>query len=434
MNGIFRSSLFAAVIALPNLAQADPWAIVASGFTDDTQGDVRDAIYSIDIGKNGSPKVYGPFLQGELGESSNDIFDVAVLPNHTEALVTLFGASRVLRINISNPKKPVVTGAVDLTYDTVDENGDPVTYGLFAEDIAVSPDGSLAIVSDGGFSPYLAFIDLKEFKLKSIQLLQVDDPASPGDKISIYANACAIASDNKTVLLADYYNSSVSYGKLQWSKDSLYDIKSLFLCDQVDPADATICLGTQSAPVNIAISPNGKTAIVASASATLDPAGASTPAGGLVNVLQITSPGVVVAGKSFILDGLPVNDNLNAGGPGGNQSVAFGSNTWAYVLTQPSYDDVNSQVRKNRLAKLKITAPGKGKVVNSNLAPLASEGTSQLFGVDTLDVGASNRYILTSNPTQSGGTNILTLIDQNANKLTGVPLRADAIPVGVAFK
>ena len=478
MNKLANFSLLAATLSLPVGAWAAPWAIVATQFKElpeCTAGlvDCRDGIYTIDLGYS-TPKVYGPFLQDQIDPERDPpttpptyvkgIFDLAVRPGGNEVLVSIFAASEVVRIDVSDPKNPQYAGRLKMEYDTgmLDEFNQPVIYSFWAEDIAITPDGKTAIVSDGGFSPFLGFIDLNQWKLKNIQklvcddpLLDCDDPYNPGEKIQYYAQANAIAPDNQTVLFVDYFGGMIHHGKLNPTQDGIVDIQSIPSCSQPDPSDPQNCLGMLGRPVNITLSPPspmGTTAIV-NLAAVEDPSwGPGVRRDGYVNVLKISPSGQVTPGTPFFIGGLPRDKApLDASSAGGNQSTAFGLRNRAYVLTQPIPTiPTGSQLRltapggsitlpvasdpRNILAELRVIAPGQVTLVNSNFAALASEGTSQLFGVDSLASSPLAPFILASNPTVSGGTNKLTLVNPMVGTKKTIALREDAIPVGIDIK
>ena len=362
---------------------------------------------------NGNSEVHGPFLVGELGADAGLILDVSPIPGTKNVLVSNFGDSKVFKVDVSNPLNPSVQGGIDL--------------GFFAEDIAVTSDGKTALVTDGGFSSTVAFIDIPSWTLKNV----FDLPTG------MYAQSVAIAPDNKTVVMADYFGSKVIYGKINSAKDGLENVGGIFLCDQIDPLDSSKCLGMQGYPVNTSISPDGKTAIISIASVALS--NGDFPDQGYVGVLKIDSSGVQPASPLF-LGGLPVKPvgfDPTKGPAGGNQSVAFSSGSTAWVLTQP-VDPAGSE-SNNRLARLSITggltvgSSTKVTVADSNVAELASVGKSQLFGVDTLAT-YSTRFVLASNPTLSGGVSDLTLYDAGNKTKAVVTLPNGAIPVGIAFR
>lgn len=435
-------------------ALAGPWAVVSANLYEQTPAgptdisDIREALYTVDLGAV-RPRLYGPFLQGELTAASGPgVFDVEMLPDHKTALVSTFGDMMVYRIDLSNPKNPVITGAVKMEYDTGEldpDTSDPIIYSFFAEDIAVSRDGTFAIVSDGGFSPYLGFIDLKTFTLTSIQKLEYDtgevDPVTFEPIMAQrMAQAVAIGRDSKTVLFADYWSARLWYGKVQWTKDSLYDVESIWLCDLPDLIDPTTCdpaIGTQGRIVNVTISPDGKTAIAASAGGV----GTDISASGSVYVFKIPRTGVVEPGSPMVVSGLPANDGWidPVGTQPGNQSVAFLPNgTAAFVTTQPSADEIADPIdpikRPNQLAKLRVLGPGRVKLVKARFARLFGKGTSQLFGVDTLAVSRNGRYALVGNPTLSGADHRLALVNLLTRRVTAIKLPTNAIPTGVVFK
>lgn len=466
MKKLTKFSLLAAALSVPVGAQAAPWAIVATSFPSclATQVECGNGIYTIDLGYS-TPKVYGPFLRDQLDpevdpptvpptyDHAGGIFDLAVRPGGNEVLVSLFGAMQVLRIDVSNPMDPKLTGRLKMEFDTgmIDEFDQPVIYSFFAEDISISPDGKTAIVSDGGFSPYLGFIDLEQFELKNIQYLEGDDPLNPGKKIEYYAEASAIAPDNQTVLFVDYFGAMIYHGKLNTNQDALVDIQGIPPCSQPDPSDPQNCLGMEGRPVNITISPPsrlGATAIVNLASVSEPSWGPGDRQDGYINVLKISPTGQVTPGTPFFIGGLPRDKQpLDNYGAGGNQSTAFGLRGKAYVITQPIPTATGTQLSlggsltvplasdpRNILAELRVTAPGQVTLVNANFAALASEGTSQLFGVDTLASSPSTPFILASNPTLSGATNKLTLVNPLVGTKKTIALDDDAIPVGIGIK
>ncbi|NCC23236.1 MAG: hypothetical protein EOM26_12385 [Alphaproteobacteria bacterium] len=268
MKKLVKFLLVTTTLSLPLGAVAAPWAIVATQFNNTTECeeglvDCRDGIYTIDLGYL-QPKVYGPFLQDQIDQendpptvppsySTRQVLDIAVRPWSKEVLVSLFYTKEILRIDVGNPTSPKLTGRLKLEYETglVDESEQPVIYSLFAEDISISPDGKTAVISDGGFSPYLAFIDLKRFKLTNIQKLEYDNLFIPGEKIEYYAQANAIAPDNKTVLFVDYFGSAIYYGKLNQSRDALVGITRISSCSQPDLSDPGNCLGLRGYSVFI---------------------------------------------------------------------------------------------------------------------------------------------------------------------------------------
>ncbi|HEY5998402.1 MAG TPA: hypothetical protein VI078_03765 [bacterium] len=438
--------VMAAVLVLPAMAPAAPWAIVAANFNPaDAAGpyyDEREGIFTVDLGTS-PPHVYGPFLQGVLTDTAgSQVLDVAMLPNGRDALLSNFGDQKIYKISFSDPKNPAYGGELRMRWDTgtVDPiTSEPIIYSFYAEDIAVARDGSFAIVSDGGFSPYLGFVNPTTFRLKKIQ-------KTVSGAITINSNAVAISPDGKTVLTVDYFAGKVYSARVNATKDGLTNFRSLFLCDNVDPIDRTKCLGTMGRPVNVTISPDGMTALVALASASKDPTGVNTPVSGRVAVLRIDpATGRIFKGAPFWVAGIPARDSLTPplpSGPGGNQSVAITPDgARAFVLTQPigEVDDPNSDDplvkinRINMLAQLRVTGPGRAALVSAKYKALSSRGASQLFGVETLAVDGTGRWAIVGNPTFSDATNILTGVNLMTGAKVSITLPHEAIPIGVAF-
>lgn len=412
LSSSFAASSGLSPVVGPSTVSA--WAVVATQYNsiEPDTADSKNALYTVNVKPNGNSEVHGPFLVGELGTDGGGIFDVSPIPGTKSVLVSNFGDSKVFKVDVSDPLNPSVQGGMDL--------------GFFAEDIAVTSDGKTALVTDGGFSSAVAFIDIPSWTLKNV----FDLP------MGLYAQSVAIAPDNKTVVMADYFGMKVIYGKINPTKDGLESVGSIFLCDKIDPEDSSKCLGLRGYPVNTTISPGGDTAIVSIATAGL---GDEFPDQGYVGVLKIGSSGVQPANPLFV-GGLPVTPvgwDPTKGPAGGNQSVAFSSGSTAWVLTQP-VDPAGSE-SNNRLARLSITggltvgSSTKVTVADSNVAELASVGKSQLFGVDTLAT-YSTRFVLASNPTLADGVSDLTLYDAGNKTKALITLPNGAIPVGIAFR
>jgi DNA-binding beta-propeller fold protein YncE len=85
-------------------------------------------------------------LVGELGPAGAGLFDAVMTPDGNTALVSSFGSDNVYIFDLTDPTAP--------------GSPDNVTLGFFPEDIAITPDGLFAVVTDGGFSPSIAVIDI----------------------------------------------------------------------------------------------------------------------------------------------------------------------------------------------------------------------------------------------------------------------------------
>ncbi|MBE0602327.1 MAG: beta-propeller fold lactonase family protein [Deltaproteobacteria bacterium] len=348
-----------------------------------------------------------PFLVGELGTAGAGLFDAVMTPDGATALVSSFGSDNVFIIDVTDPTAP--------------GSPDNVTLSFFPEDIAVTPNGRYAIVTDGGASPKIAVIDVTN------RALVEEFPATPVD--NGYApsyQAVAVSADGQTVLTVDYGGGQVN----------VLTIGSTGHLTYVEAID--ISPDNTLSPVNVSISPDGRTAIVATI-ATGDNT-AETIANMVFPVLRITAPGVVefvgttAAGEDFI----------------SSQSVAFNpAGTKAYVncvraMPDPAIDNTDDPAYpRNAIAVLNVTAPG--VVANSGTSiPVEFIGRSQLFGVDTLAVTPGGHDLYVSNMTLSGAKAQIQVVDLTTNSVTrtiafdnvlipGDSDETEAIPTGVYF-
>lgn len=336
------------------------------------RGGRTGAVSMVDMGTV-PPTVHGPFLAGQLSTNSDEILDVAISPDNSFALISHFINRIIYKVDITDPLNPVLVGQTNLTF--------------FAEDIAMARNGEFALVTDGGGSTNVASIDLTTFTVRNIGWTNV------------FANAVAIAPDNTTVLFADYVSSRITYGTLNSTKTGWQSKSSFILSNDVSGIGR---------PVNVTISPDGRTALVADGSTN-----------NLINVLQISTTGEVTPGITPIIFG------IHNGYSWGNQSIVFSRDgTKAYISVQGT--------NGNFLSWVQINGPGNVTLGKADAANALERGTSQFFGVDTLAVTPDNRQLLVSNPTQSGATNLLSVVNLSTFAVTSIDslLR---FPLGVAM-
>ena len=111
------------------------------------------SISMVDVATN---EVFGPFLQGQLGDSY--FVDVVVSSDAQFALVSNFDNDTVYQIDLSNLLEPTIAASYNL--------------GFPAEDITLSVDNRYAIVADGGPSnTYIAVLDLQS--RTTVQVLDI---------------------------------------------------------------------------------------------------------------------------------------------------------------------------------------------------------------------------------------------------------------------
>jgi uncharacterized repeat protein (TIGR01451 family) len=352
--------------------------------------------------------VYGPFLDGQLGSVGGGRFDVAVTPDGRTALISNFGDSTVYLVNMTNPLSPSVITSV--------------TIPFFAEDMDVSPDGRYALVTDGGFSTRVATIDIPSATLVYTAVLGIPQ-----------AQAVAIAPDN-TVIVADYWNHAIhtlrldENGAVTWANTYTYTYPGYAITDT----------GGLPQPVNIGIAPDGQTVIVCDALTST------------VGTYKIVAPGVLsFAGLVTGLHGTNYEFFVKDPATGetahpGVQSIAFnaaGDKAYAVInnmmtagttITNP---EINSG---DRLGVLNIAGPGQVSLEAGGVVTLPHYTGSQLFGVDTLVVAGDKVFV--SYPSLSGAIDLETLqtslavVDLTDYSLTTTMVLSGevSVPAGVA--
>jgi DNA-binding beta-propeller fold protein YncE len=162
-------------------------------------------------------------LKGDLGSYGGGLFDIPITPDGRTAIISNFGDSKIIFVDISGgfESQPTILGWVDVD--------------LFAEDLDITPDGKYVLCTDGGFTSRCAVVDIADMVMVNLKNL--------GNNQAV---AVAISPDGKTVLFADYWNMAIhsyaldSDGSLTFNQTCYLDVNR---------------------PVNIAISPDGKTVI-----------------------------------------------------------------------------------------------------------------------------------------------------------------------------
>jgi DNA-binding beta-propeller fold protein YncE len=312
-------------------------------------------IQTIDLGQS-PPKVYGPFLTGSLG-TSGEILDIAVTPDSTYALVANFTGHKVYRIDISDPTNPVLAGSIDVG-------------SFYPEDIAISPNGQFAVISDGSSNRELVFINLSSFSNYSLYAMTSSN---------LYAQAVAIGNDNSTVIMCDYYTKRIVFGRVNASLTGLVSENNC-------PSDGY--------PINITISPDGQTVLVANSE------------GYLVGVYQIVSPGNVVIGSTPKVTGFHERPQSIAFSPDGKKAYAVCSNTSNSFLT---------------FSWLQVNGPGNVTMGGERVTNLRSYGYYEYFGIDALAVSPDGSYAIVGNGSSNfDSRNRVSLINLSNFQVTAI--------------
>ena len=312
------------------------------------------SIYIIDAATD---TAQGPFLR-PLG-TGNSLLDVVVTPDGGTAIVSNFDGKIIYFIDLTAPT-PVVLGSVSITF--------------WAEDMALSPDGRWVLVTSGRAIARVASIDVLNRKLVQTQ------PVQGGQ-------AVAVAADGETVLVVDNERDQVHLLHL-----SPEDGKLTYAGQR---------LRTGNGPINSAISPDGRTALVANF-------GDDT-----VTVLRIDGPGEVVRiGEVRRLPGAP-------------QSIAFSPDgSKAYVVSVAPDPDEFSVLNIN----------GPGDVTDSGIRiDLHTRAGAGFYGIDCLAVSPDGSKAYVGNPSDwSNPIDEVTIIDLIEYGVTG-QIQVGRYPVGIAF-
>ncbi len=254
-----------------------------------------------------------------------------------------------------------------------------VSVGMFAEDIAITPDNKFALVTDGGLSSQISVVDIENMMLVFTKNLGGKD-----------AQAIAIAPDGETVVVADYLGGRIHVllleptGVLRYSES--HSVIPLW-------------------PVNISISPDGKTIIVPTAFQKIIPVlGVSSTPGQLYNYGYIVIP------------------------KGGSQSCVFSADgTKAYLL-----NNQNSGQGGTQILIMDVTGPGQVSYTGTSIQVEPTRGSGQFFGVDTMAMDPSGKYLYLTNPTSFGVVAEVSVIDLETNtQILSIP--TVGIPTGIAF-
>jgi len=326
--------------------------------------------------------MYGPFLAEQLGYEGYT-WDVALNKHGKTALISNFVDGKVFFIDLTNTIHPQVSGEVQLSF--------------FAEDVALAPNGKFAVVTDGGFTSAIASLNVATKTI--VQELDL----SP---YYAYANACAIAKDNQTVITADYYSGYCDYLRLDPKTGSLVYQNSI----DVSPAR----------PLDVVIAPNGKTAFALNAW----PGG---DAGGFGAVLSITGPGAVE-----LKNWLPVPD---ADVYFGYTAVYSPNGRKLYIHGGHDYDE---DAGYRHFIYVYNVSP-KGVITYSGHAIELyefEEMAYSFFGIDSMAVSPDGKFLYVSNHVQSGARNRVAVVDLKLYKhmkSLNPAVEAGDFPVGIAF-
>ncbi|GEM_PF-282086 len=344
--------------------------------------------------------VYGPFLNGWLGSANGGRFDVAVSPDGTTAVVSNFGDSTIHFIDMTNPTEPLPLGTVIMP--------------MFAEDVTFTPDGKFVLVTDGGFSESIVVVD-------SASRTLVEDFREPG----LYANSVSVGPDG-TVLVVDYFAGKVHALTID-DQGHLTLMGSYAVFIDIN-GEATLDKGKHMIrPVNLFIAPDGKTVLVPDVTkynetpTMVDPVIDTGYAYFALVVFEIVAPGV-----------LELKGSVKKV-PAVAQSLAFsddGRNVYVLGNGMMFRSQLKSEFLplEDHLVVLDIAESGEIRVNTKVMPSLKRSSASQLFGVDGVAVSRGKAYVTHS--VLNGATSNVTVVDLGTFEVNR--LLVEDYPLGIA--
>lgn len=351
-------------------AYSAPFALIANEF------DLT--INTIDLGTN-PPTVFGPFLGGQLG-GSGLLQDVATTPDGNFALVGNSELQTVFLIDVSDPTNPTLADSLNIGLGS----------SLQEMDIAIAPNGQFALAVGGigdQIGNQIAIIDIATFSFTTAPLTTPDAGTGCID----------IAPDNQTVIVCDTLNNRIIFGPIDPSSGLT--------------SETTLAAG--NTPINATISPDGQTVLVANFVVDIV---SGTP-DDTVSVFRITGPGIVVAGTTPTVSGLP----------GSQQSIAFSPDgDRAFVVSVGPPD-----ASPNQLSELQVNGPGDVSLSGAGVADLLSASNGGFFGVNVLAVRPDGLFALVGNNFESIiASPDVSLVNLSNFTVTNIDTNSD-IPVGI---
>ncbi len=354
------------------------------------------------------PETNSP-IGGQLGSEGGGRFDVAITSDGSLALISNFGDSKIFFVDLSSGA-PVVSGMAKIDF--------------FAEDIAIDPTNEWALVSDGYIEPgriavihiptrtwVPAGVDPVTHKPFSYSLPDpvIDDEDAPFYLgYHRYATSVDIAADGRTVIVGDYFSMAIHILLFDPATGALSVQQSLTLWKYGTDENAPFIFGYR--PVNVAISPDGRTvfsAVPYRSSPYLygqDPDPAAFYEGCNIAVLEIDQPGHVVRHPDVIM---PFEAS-------GGQSIVFspdGKKAFYETFNGDKYHDFTGTWFRGQEIQV-ISVTGVGQAHYSRTIPTPSwRGTNALFGVDTMAITPDGNFLYVTNPVMAGASPIIDVID-----------------------
>ncbi|HPH97925.1 MAG TPA: hypothetical protein PKW33_17065 [Anaerolineaceae bacterium] len=353
----------------------------------------ENGLYTINTNTD---EVFGPFLENKLGSEGGGLFDVTVTPDGKTAILSNFGDSNLFFVDISNPYDLTYIASLPVRFTTVDYFGKVSTRTMFAEDITMTADGKYALVTDGGFSPYIYVVDVENHSFANV---------FQSDHFNFQATDTA---PDGTVIGVDYFGASITASVID-SDGSISETTPYQLFMTSDGRTSKVKWNNYYAPgrsVNAYVAPDGKTVLVPELTSleerdptfVLDPKKA-TPDHFPIQIYTIVSPGKLKYEGYVVLTRAVQSITFSEDG---TKAYAVGNNGNFVIdpkIPLPKYPDEYAYIELDSISVLKLSGTGQVLVENENAALLYQHSTSQLFGVDV--AAYANGKLIVGHPTIS---------------------------------
>lgn len=345
--------------------------------------------------------ISGQLFDGQLGTSDGVLLDVVISSDGETAAVSNFGDQKIYLLKITDPPAVWKKGQIQMPF--------------FAEDLAITPDGRHILCTDGLFADSIGVVDVHAKELiNHFQLSWGRD-----------AQAVEIGADGKTVMTSDYWGGLIQVLRFHPDTGDLTYAGKFDLIEGQDlPDDMIVPWGFEKTdydpwPINVGISPDGKTALVVDSFSDqllvfrIDWVGKAVPTA-LVHAYPFWK----------VRDGVIEIHS---------QSVVFspdGRNAYS-ILTI-----IENGEQRSEIAVYNVLGPG-DVVFGYTLIPVKPyRGLGGFFGVDTLAIEPGGRYLYVGNPTPAGGKHKIVVIDLWSHTPAGTILVTSGqdLPISIAFR
>ena len=330
--------------------------------------------------------VTGPLFAGELGDP-NGLIEVAITPDGQTALLANYGDQAIYYLNLSDPRAPTLSSTPAVS----------TALPYYADDIAITPDGRFALVTDGSENELVMSIDLASRTLVDVLDMGTITPTHD-------AQAIEIAPDG-TVIYADLLGGAVGTlaidpaGQLSHLNSYTYTIN-----------------GVTPAPVNIYVAPEEHTVIVCDKYTST------------LSVFQIQT-----AGQLTFEEAIPGLSTEVFSSTPGVQSLAFDPTSDLFYAVINGRTDLHDNPLPDQVAVLEVQGPGGVFLLQAAAVNLPRATERQFYGVETAAILGDNLYLGYPSSAGDGPPFPLLRVDLTTWAVEQLDLGGKPVGVGVVL-